>query len=119
MNHVNRNKTHNYFYIYGIQETEENLKKLEEVINNREFLIYRKLLYIIDNCQIVEEDSSGITIEIDILEHLKLLDDLANKFFTKKFSTRKVQKKFGRGYFIGNPFLTFKIYNGLRQIVFM
>ena len=69
MNHVNRNKFHNYFYIYSIQETEENFKKLEEVIENREFIIYRKLLYIIDNCPIVEEDSSGITIEIDILEH--------------------------------------------------
>ena len=50
MNHVNRNKIHNYFYIYGIQETEEKFKKLEEVIENREFIIYRKLLYIIDNC---------------------------------------------------------------------
>ena len=39
------------------------------MIENREFIIYRKLLYIIDNCPIVEEDSSGITIEIDILEH--------------------------------------------------
>ena len=85
------------------------------MIENREFLIYRKSLYIIYNCQIVEEDSSGINIEIDILEHCKLLDDLANKFFAKKFSPRKVQKNFGRPYFI----LTFKIYNGLRQIVFM
>ena len=95
MNHVNRNKFHNYFYIYSIQETEENFKKLEEVIENREFIIYRKLLYIIDNCWIVGEDSSEITVEIDILEHRKLLDDLANKFFTKKISTRKVQKMLG------------------------
>ena len=27
MNHVNRNKFHNYFYTYSIQETEENFKK--------------------------------------------------------------------------------------------
>ena len=54
------------------------------MIENREFIIYWKLLYIIDNCQIVEEDSSEITIEIDILEHRNLLDDLANKFFTEK-----------------------------------
>ena len=114
MNHVNRNKIHNYFYIYGIQETEENWKKLEEVIENREFIIYRKLLYIIDNCRIFQEDLNGITIEIDVLEHCKLLDDLANKFFTKKISTRKVQKKVWRAYFIGNPFLTLKFYNGFR-----
>ena len=105
MNHVNRNKTHNYFYIYGIQETKEkNFKKLEEMIENREFIIYEKLLYIIDNCQIVEEDSSGITIEIDILEHRKLLDDLANKFFTKKISTRKVQKMLGTFSLLETPF---------------
>ena len=70
MNHVNRNKIHNYLNIYDIQETEENFKKLEEVIENREFIIYQKLLYIIDNCRIVEEDSSRNTIEIDILEKL-------------------------------------------------
>ena len=84
------------------------------MIENRESIIYRKLLYIIDNCQIVEEHSSGITIEIDILEHRKLLDDLVNKFFTKKIRTRKVQKKVGHAYFIGNLFLILKIYNGFR-----
>ena len=114
MNHVNRNKIHNYFYIYGIQETEEKFKKLEEVIENREFIIYRKLLYIIDNCQIFEEDSSGIAVEIDILEHRKLLDDLANKFLQKNLAQEKSKKKVGRAYFIGNPFLTLKIYNGFR-----
>ena len=100
--------------MYGIQETEENFKKLEEMIENREFIIYQKLLYIIDNCWIAEEDWSGITLEIDISEQRKLLDDLVNKFFTKKISTRKVEKKVGSAYFIGNPFLTIKIYNGFR-----
>ena len=112
MNHVNRNKIHNYFYIYVIQETEENFKNL---IENREFKIYWKFLYITDNCWIVEEDSSGITIEIDILEHRKLLDDLASNFFSKKkISTRKVQKNVGHAYLIGNPFLILKTYNGFR-----
>ena len=97
-----------------VSKKQENFKKLEEVIENREFIIYWKLLYIIDNCWIVEEDSSGITIEIDILEHRKVLDDLADKFFTKKISTRKVEKKVACGYFIGNPFFTIKIYNGFR-----
>ena len=69
MNHVNRNKFHNYFIYIVSKKQRKILKKLEEVIENREFIIYRKLLYIIDNCPIVEEDSSGITIEIDILEH--------------------------------------------------
>ena len=66
----------------------------------------------IQNCRIIEEDSTGIIIEIDLIEHRKLLEDLTNSFFTKKISTRKVKKKIGHAYFVGNPFLTIKIYNG-------
>ena len=50
-------------------------------------------MYIINNCQIIEEDSTGITVEINLLQHRKLLEDLTNNFFTKKISTRKVEKK--------------------------
>ena len=71
-------------------------------------------MYIVDNCRIIEEDSTGITIEIDLVEHQTLLKDLTNSFFTKKISTRKVEKKIGHAYFVGNPFLTIKIYNGFR-----
>ena len=60
----------------------------------------------INYCRIVEEDSTGITVEIDLLEQCKLLEDLTNNFFTKKNSTRKVEKKNGHAYFVGNPFLT-------------
>ena len=66
----------------------------------------------VDNCRIVEEDSSGITVEIDLFEHRKLLEDLTNKFFTKKLGNREFEKKIGSGYFVGNVFLTIKIYNG-------
>ena len=31
--------------------------------------------------------------EIDLFEHRKLLEDLTNSFFTKKISTKKVEKK--------------------------
>ena len=48
--------------MYGIQETEENFKNLKEMIENREFVIYQKLLYIIDNCWIAEEDWSPLTL---------------------------------------------------------
>ena len=66
----------------------------------------------VDNCRIVEEDSSGITVEIDLFEHRKLLEDLTNKFFTKKLVNREFEKKIGSGYFVSNVFLTIKIYNG-------
>ena len=49
---------------------------MEEVIEERKFIIYRKILYMIDNFRIADEDSSGITTEIDLLQHYKLLDDL-------------------------------------------
>ena len=114
MEHVDRNRIHNYIYKYGIQDTEENFNKIGEVIKQRKFFIFRKILYIVDNCRIIEEDSTGITIEIDLVEHQTLLKDLTNSFFTKKISTRKVGKKIGHSYFVGNPFLTIKIYNGFR-----
>ena len=79
--------------MYSIEYTEGNFKKLGEVIEERNFIIYRKILYMINNCRIIEEDSTGITAEIDLLEHRKLLEDLTNNFFKKKISTRKFEKK--------------------------
>ena len=71
MNHVNTNRINNYFYMYGIENTEENFEKLREVIKEINFIIYRTILYLIEN----EEDSTGITIELDLFEHRKLLED--------------------------------------------
>ena len=65
-----------------------------------------------DNCKIIDEDSTGIITETDLSEHRTLLEDLTNKFFSKKLGTRKYEKRFGHGYFVGNVFLTIKIYNG-------
>ena len=80
--------------MYSIENTEENFKKLGEGIEERNFIIYRKVLYMINNCWgIIVEDSTGITAEIDLLEHRKLLEDLTNNFFTKKISTRKFEKR--------------------------
>ena len=84
MGHVDRNRIHNYIYRYGIQDTEENFSKSGEVIKQRNFYIFWKILYIVDNCQIIEEDSTGITIEIDLVEHQMVLEDLTKTFFTKK-----------------------------------
>ena len=51
--------------MYSIKNTEENFKKLEEVIEERKFIIYRKVLYMTENCRIIEEDSTGIIIEMN------------------------------------------------------
>ena len=98
--------------MYNIQNTKEIVKQLEHVIEKGDFTIYKQILYMVNNYKIVEEDSSGITMEIDLSEHRKLLEDLTNKFFHKKLGNRKFEKKLGHGHFVGNVFLTIKIYNG-------
>ena len=84
MNHVNTNRINNYIYRYRIKDTKENFNKIGEVITQREFCVDRKILYMIDNCHIIEEDSTGITVEICLEEHRELLKDLTKSFFTKK-----------------------------------
>ena len=91
--------------MYSIKNTEENFKKLEEAIEERKFIIYRKVLYMIENCRIIEEDSTGIIIEMDLIEHRKLLEDMTNSFFTKNISTRKVEKKNWTRLFCGKSIL--------------
>ena len=110
MNHKNINIINNYIYRYSIKDTAENFNKIAEVITKREFYIYRKILYIIDNCRIIEEDSTGITAEICLDEHRHLLEDLTNKFFTKKLEARKTETKIGHAYVVGDLFLTIKIW---------
>ena len=67
MNQENKNRINNFLYMYSIENTEENFKKLREVIEERNFIIYHKILDMINNCRIIEEDSTGITNEIDFL----------------------------------------------------
>ena len=69
-------------------------------------------MYTIDNCRIVEEDLTRITVETCLNKHRELLKKLTNSFFTKEISTRKVEEKIIHADFVGNPFLTIKIYNG-------
>ena len=112
MNNVDRNRINNYIYCYSIEDKEENFNKLAEVINKKEYYVYKAILYIIDNCRVIKDDSVSITVKIDLLEHDPLLQDITGKFFTKKIKTRKFEKKIVHGYKVGNPFLTIKIYNG-------
>ena len=88
MNNVNRNKVNNYIYLYNIQDNEENLKKIAELVNKREYTIYHQILYIINNCRIIE-DSSSITVE-----HGKLLEDTTKKIFKKNWVQEKLKKNF-------------------------
>ena len=113
MNDVNKNRINNYLYCYSIQSNEKNFNKLAELITKKEYFVYRKILYLIDNCRVVQQDSGSITVEIDLLEHNHLLEDSTRKFFTKKISTQKICKKINHTYIVGNRFLSLKIYSGL------
>ena len=47
MNNVNRNRINNYIYGYSIEDKKESLNKLAEVINKKEYYIFKAILYII------------------------------------------------------------------------
>ena len=74
MNYVNTNRINNLLSRYCIENTEENFKKLEHVIEKKDFTVYKQILYMIDKCKITEEDSVGIVIEINLSEHRTLLE---------------------------------------------
>ena len=112
MNDIDKNRMNSYIYRYSIKDTAENFNKIAEVITKREFFIYHKILYMIDNCHVVEEDSTGLTVEICMDEHRHLLEDITKSIFTKKISTRKIETKIGHAYIVGDLFLTIKIWNG-------
>ena len=99
-----RRKT-KYFYRYGIKETKENFEKLANVINKNKYLIYEQIFNLIENCRIINDDNYGLIIEIDSEENKHLLDDLTKIFFTRKLGQRRVEKKIGHGYEVGNLFI--------------
>ena len=68
LNNVDRNRINNYIYRYSIQDREESFNKLAEVINKREYYVYKVILYIIDNRRVIKEDSGSITVGIDLME---------------------------------------------------
>ena len=80
MNHVERNRIKNFIYRYHVKDTAENFNKIREVIRQWKLYIYSTILYIIDNCRIVEEDSTVITVEVCLDEYRNLLEDLTNNF---------------------------------------
>ena len=93
MNDIDRNRINNYIYPYSTEDKEENFNKLADAINKKEYYVYKAILYITDNCKVIEEDSGSITVEIDLLKHDYLLQEITGKFFTKKIKPRKFEKK--------------------------
>ena len=65
---------HNYLCRYDLV-SEENNKKLENVIDRKELFIC-KIFSLIDSCRIVKSTLDRIVIEIDAEENSHLLDDI-------------------------------------------
>ena len=50
MDDVSRSRVSNLIYYYGIENNEENFKKLAQVINKKDYYIYKQILGLIGNC---------------------------------------------------------------------
>ena len=91
MDGVSRNRVRNLIYYYSMENKEKKFKKFAQVINKNDYYIYKQILDLINNCQIVSEDSSGLTVEIDLYKHEKLLKDITKKKFIKKSAQEKLK----------------------------
>ena len=77
-------------YHYGLKDSLDNFEKLANQINKKEFFIYRQIFLLLENCKIVEENSSILKIEICSEEYKHLLDDISNRFRIKVVNRRRV-----------------------------
>ena len=57
----------------------------------------------------MEATNDWFIVEIDIEENNHLVEDLERKFLIEPTNQRRVQKKVGHGYILGNLFVTFKV----------
>ena len=90
MDNVQKNWINNIMYRYGIEKNSENFNKLAMVINQREYVIYKEIFTLLENCRIVTENSHSITIEICSEEYRYLLENISKKIFIKTIKKRKV-----------------------------
>ena len=72
-------------------------------------MIYEEIFKLMETCRIIELKSRSVKIEIDAENNDKLLDDISKNYFIKKISQRRIEKKIGHGYLLGNLFITLKI----------
>ena len=92
MNNVDRNRINNYIYRHSIEDKEQNFNKLAHVINKKEDYVYKAILYVIDNCKVIKEDSGSITVEIDLLEHDYLLQVKVTYNIDKIYILKRIDK---------------------------
>ena len=70
-------------YRYGIEKNSENFNKLTMVINQKEYVIYKEIFTLLENCRIATENSHSVTIEICSEEYRYLFEDISKKKIDK------------------------------------
>ena len=103
MDNIQKNQISNIMYRYGIEKNTENFNKLATVINQEEYVIYKEIFTLLENCRIVTENSHSVTIEICSEEYNHLLEDISKKIFIKIIRRRRAN-------FDTNLFFTIIIY---------
>lgn len=63
----------------------------------------------VENCKVTDH-KKYFNVEIDIEENHKLASDLFSKVFTERIGIWRVEQEVGKGYKLGNLFVTFKVY---------
>ena len=53
---------------------------------------------LIENCQIIETDVTGMIVKIDLEENNNLLNDIRTKKFTKRLNQKRCEEKIGPRY---------------------
>ena len=103
MDNIQKNQISNIMYRYGIEKNTENFNKLATVINQEEYVIYKEIFTLLENCRIVTENSHSVIIEICSEEYNHLLEDISKKIFIKIIRRRRAN-------FDTNLFFTIIIY---------
>ena len=91
--YVENNQIRNYLSRYNLDETEENFNILKKVIQIKEYLIYDEIFKLIETSRIIEWKSRSIITEINAENNSKLLHNISKKYFIKKISQRRIEKK--------------------------
>ena len=99
MDNVQKNRISNIKYRYGIEKNSENFNKLAMVMNQKECVIYKKFLTLLENVEQLQK--------IHIVQQLKFVrknTDIYQKIYRKKNFIKIIKKR--KVYFDTNLFFT-------------
>ena len=75
----------------------------------KQIIVYLKTCDLVNSPRITEATNKWFIVELGIEKNNKLAEDLSKKVFIEWISQRRVERKVGHGYIMGNLFVTYKI----------